>query len=246
MIWQKRKKAEQSIKKDYAKCKNVFINCSKMEDDAIEYMIQCYTSASQIKKNIKELMTIKDAATKLKNNQDAIVSSSQVKTQQRKAGLRIREKRQKNEESVTCETYITQVKEVDTYYEKSNLIGESTTIVTKTNIILKEKEQVCTSVQITKLKKNIKILVKVIIRITVLIEQYQKVLTTLTKTTLNLDSVQITTVTLPSNLDVVDSPSQTTAQSPAPSPPSLTPSPPSPTPSPPSPTPSPPSPTPVP
>merc|ERR1719369_996707 len=168
MIWQKKikriqdcntgvgsaKKAEQSIKKDYAKCKNVFINCSKMEDDAIEYMIQCYTSASQIKKNIKELMTIKDAATKLKNNQDAIVSSSQSKNSAKEAGLRIREKRQKNEESVTCETYITQVKEVDTYYEKSNLIGEGTTIVTKTNIILKEKVQVCTSVQITEVESN--------------------------------------------------------------------------------------------
>merc|ERR1711915_215883 len=80
------KKAEQSIKKDYAKCKNVFINCSKMEDDAIEYMIQCYTSASQIKKNIKELITIKDAATKLKKNQEAVVSSSQSKNSAKEAG----------------------------------------------------------------------------------------------------------------------------------------------------------------
>ena len=39
-------------------------------------MVKCYTSVSQIKSNIKELLVIKDAATKLKTNQEAVVNSS--------------------------------------------------------------------------------------------------------------------------------------------------------------------------
>ena len=64
-------------------------------------MIKCYTSAASIKANLKELLKIKDAATKLKTNQEAIVSTSQS------SGRRV--KRQKNSESVTCATYNVQV-----------------------------------------------------------------------------------------------------------------------------------------
>ena len=67
----------------------------------MEYMIKCYTSAASIKANLKELLKIKDAATKLKTNQEAIVSTSQS------SGRRV--KRQKNSESVTCATYNVQV-----------------------------------------------------------------------------------------------------------------------------------------
>ena len=96
------KNAEKSIKADHEKCKKVFINCSKLEDDAVEYMIQCYTSISQIKKNIKELLLIQDAAKKLKTNQQAVVDSSESKNAAKQSGKLSREKRQKNEKSVTC------------------------------------------------------------------------------------------------------------------------------------------------
>ena len=107
------KNAESLIKQDYNKCKQVFIDCSKFEDEAVKYMVQCYTSESQIKANIKELLVIKDAATKLKINQEAVVSSSTSKNSAKAAGKHIREKRQKNSVSVSCSTYITEVETVD-------------------------------------------------------------------------------------------------------------------------------------
>merc|ERR1712025_667410 len=68
------KNAEKMINQDHKNCKKAFIACSKYEDEAIEYMIQCYTSETQIKANIKELLVIKDAATKLKTNQEFVVN----------------------------------------------------------------------------------------------------------------------------------------------------------------------------
>ena len=97
-----------------------FINCSKEEDLAVEYMVQCYTSQSQIKANIKELMIIKDAASKLLQNQQAIVSTSQ-----RNLGNQLgskREKRMKNKNTVTCAFYITEVAAVEKLYASSSLI----------------------------------------------------------------------------------------------------------------------------
>ena len=95
------KDAEKKINDEHKACKAAFIQCSKLEDEALEYMIKCYTSAATIKANLKELLKIKDACTKLKTNQEAIVSTSTS------SGRRV--KRQKNSESVTCSTYITQV-----------------------------------------------------------------------------------------------------------------------------------------
>ena len=95
------KDAEQKINDEYKTCKAAFIACSKLEDEALEYMIKCYTSAASIKANLKELLKIKDSCTKLKTNQEAIVSTSSSSSK--------RVKRQKNAESVTCSTYITQV-----------------------------------------------------------------------------------------------------------------------------------------
>ena len=62
-------KAEKLINRDYKTCKKKFI-------EAVEYMVKCYTSASQIEHNIKELLIIKDTATKLITHQEAIVNSS--------------------------------------------------------------------------------------------------------------------------------------------------------------------------
>ena len=55
-------------------------------------MIKCYTSKTQVQKNIQELLQIKDAATKLKTAQEAVVSSS------KQANGNKRQKRQKNSE----------------------------------------------------------------------------------------------------------------------------------------------------
>merc|ERR1712106_868232 len=123
------KNAEKLLSKDYKACKQEFIKCSKYEDDAIEYMIQCYTSQTQIKANIKELLVIKDAATKLKTNQEAIVSTSDSKNSAKAAGKHNREKRQKNSVSVTCSTYIEEVETVDKVFTQTNLIGTQATIV---------------------------------------------------------------------------------------------------------------------
>ena len=184
-------------------------------------MIQCYTSQTQIKANIKELLVIKDAATKLKTNQEAIVSTSDSKNSAKAAGKHNREKRQKNSVSVTCSTYIEEVETVDKVFTQTNLIGTQATIVSQSTIIIKQTVQVCTVTQIVVIKANIQILVKVVIQINILIVQYQKVLKTLTKTTLTLESLNIVTVTLPPNLSVVDAtpvPSPTPVPAPAPAP----------------------------
>ena len=89
---------ENSIKADTRNCKAAFINCSQTEDEALEYMIKCYTSKTQVQKNIQELLQIKDAATKLKTAQEAVVSSS------KQANGNKRQKRQKNSEVVFCQT----------------------------------------------------------------------------------------------------------------------------------------------
>ena len=62
-------------------------------------MIKCYTSLTGVKANVKKLLQVQDATTKLKTNQQSIVNSSSSSG---------RVKRQKNTESVTCATYITQ------------------------------------------------------------------------------------------------------------------------------------------
>lgn len=93
------KDSEKLIKEDYQNCKQVFINCSKLEDSAVEYMINCYTSLAGVKANVKKLLQVQDATTKLKTNQQSLVNASSTG----------RVKRQKNTESVTCATYIVQV-----------------------------------------------------------------------------------------------------------------------------------------
>ena len=99
------KDAEKQFDKDYKKCKEVFQKCSKLEDEALEYMINCYTSASTIKANVVELLKIKDACTKLKTNQEAVVSTSKESK---------RQKRGKSSEVVTCSVYITEVETLNT------------------------------------------------------------------------------------------------------------------------------------
>ena len=97
------KEMEQKFNADYKNCKSVFIACSKLEDEAIEYMIKCYTSSSSVQSNIKELLYIKDASTKVKTVSTSLVSDS-----------RRRVKRQKNTEEVTCAYYITEVQLLNT------------------------------------------------------------------------------------------------------------------------------------
>ena len=98
------KDSEKLIKSDYSNCKQAFINCSKLEDAAIEFMVGCYTSITGVKANVKKLLEVQDATTKLKTNQENLVS----------ANSRRRSKRQKNTETVTCATYITQITTFET------------------------------------------------------------------------------------------------------------------------------------
>ena len=97
------KDSEKLIKSDYSNCKQAFINCSKLEDAAIEYMVGCYTSIAGVKANVKKLLQVQDATTKLKTNQESLVSTNSGRV-----------KRSKNSETVTCATYITQITTFET------------------------------------------------------------------------------------------------------------------------------------
>ena len=94
------KDAENKIKDDYKSCKAAFINCSKLEDDALEYMVKCYTSTDLIKTNLKELLQIKDSCTKLQKNLETKINTT---TSERRVI------KQKISDSITCSTYVTQV-----------------------------------------------------------------------------------------------------------------------------------------
>ena len=96
------KDSEKLIKADYNKCKQVFINCSKLEDAAIEYMVSCYTSITGVKENVKKLLQVQDATTKLKKNQENKINAS--------TSARQRVKRQ----TLTCASYITKITTIET------------------------------------------------------------------------------------------------------------------------------------
>ena len=98
------KNIERSFQDELKNCKGKFINCSKLEDEALEYMVNCYTSSSSVKSNIEELLYIKDSASKLKTSYQSLIDSQSSR----------RKKRQKNTESVTCSTFITEVEEMNT------------------------------------------------------------------------------------------------------------------------------------
>ena len=96
------KDSESLLKTDYANCKQTFINCSKLEDAAIEYMVSCYTSITGVKENVKKLLQVQDATTKLKKNQENKINAS--------TSARQRVKRQ----TQTCASYITQITTIET------------------------------------------------------------------------------------------------------------------------------------
>ena len=178
------KNIEDKFEKDFKNCKKAFINCSKLEDEALDYMIKCYTSEDTITSNLKELLQVKDSCTKLKTNQEALVTSS-------RAGWKVN--RQKNSDSVTCATYITQVTTLNavsfilicphphTFFryfqllQSSSLTGKGSTIVSQSTTLIKETVQTCSSSEVIQLQANIVTLVAVIVKVTSLVTHYQKV-----------------------------------------------------------------------
>ena len=139
-------------------------------------MVKCYTSASQITRNIKELLVIKDSATKLITHQEAVVQSSKSINTAKDVEKQNREKRQENSESVTCATYITQVKELNKVFTQSSLIGSQATIVSLTATILKQTVQPCTAAELTVVEENIQVLGAVIKKINDSIVKFQTIL----------------------------------------------------------------------
>ena len=142
----------------------------------------CYTSASTIKANVVELLKIKDACTKLKTNQEAVVSTSKESK---------RQKRGKSSEVVTCSVYITEVETLNTVkfiqiivenlklwiqvLQSSSLIGKGDTIVSQSTTIITQSVLTCSTSEITSINNNIAILTAVIVKVTTLVTQYQKV-----------------------------------------------------------------------
>merc|ERR1711962_1803161 len=198
------KNIEKALNDDYKNCKKVYINCSQTEDKALEYMINCYTSEARVKRNIKELLAMKDSANKLITNQEVIVSTSETKSGRWKRFALdsinerelSRQKRQKIEESITCATYIEEIEQVDALFALASLIGNGNSIVTQTLVIVKQTVQVCTTEQVTVIKAHIVQLQAAIVRIVQLIAVYQQVLETLTGTTVAESSLEVT-ITLP-------------------------------------------------
>ena len=182
------KDLENSIKAGTRLCKEAFINCSQTEDEALEYMVKCYTSQTQVEKNIEELLQIQHAASKLKTALEAVVSAS--------------EEANSNGTIVSCATYITEVEKVETLYLSSSLIGNGAEIVAQTTTIVQQSVTACTATQIIRCNQSIQLLTTVIVQITTVITQYQKILVTLTGST--PDTPQITTMTLPDDLGIVN------------------------------------------
>ena len=185
------KDLENSIKAGTRLCKEAFINCSQTEDEALEYMVKCYTSQTQVEKNIEELLQIQDAASKLKTALEAVVSASETANSNGQSST-----------IVSCATYITEVEKVEMLYLSSNLIGKGAEIVAQTTTIVQQSVTACTATQIIRCNQSIQLLTTVIVQITTVIIQYQKILITLTGST--PDTPQITTMTLPDDLGIVN------------------------------------------
>lgn len=98
------KDAEKKINDDFKACRAAFINCSKLEDDALEYMVKCYTSTGLIKTNLKELLQIKDSCVELQKNLEAKINTTASEQSV---------KRQRISDSITCSTYLSQVTAVN-------------------------------------------------------------------------------------------------------------------------------------
>ena len=97
------KESENLLQPDYVNCKEAFINCSKLQDTAIDYMVGCYTSITGVKTNAKKLLEVEEATTKLKTSQESLVSENSLRVV-----------KDDNSVKLTCAEYIAHTKTLQT------------------------------------------------------------------------------------------------------------------------------------
>ena len=114
---------ENSIQPSLLTCKAASRVCSKLEDEAVAFMVDCYTSSTSVKSNVLELVQIKNAAKRLVSALQRLTNSS------RSIGGR---------ESVQCSGLIASIVKVETLFSQSSLIGSGPTIVAQTQVIVSQ------------------------------------------------------------------------------------------------------------
>ena len=113
---------EKALKSPLLRCKTASSACSKLEDEAIAFLVECHTSPKSVKSNIVELMQIENAAQKLVSALEFLTNSS-VSAEF---------------EAVECTALIGSIVEIQTLFSQTSLLGSGPTIVSKTKMILSQ------------------------------------------------------------------------------------------------------------
>ena len=93
------KDIEDLFNDDYKKCKEVSSKCSKLEDAALEYMINCYTSSFSVKSILKTLIQINNAVINIRKSISSVINETR--------GMSARQN------VVSCGKYISDVTEIN-------------------------------------------------------------------------------------------------------------------------------------
>ena len=121
------KSMEKHIQSPLSTCKEASRVCSKLEDEAAAFMVDCYTSSTSVKANILELVRIEAAAKKLVSAVENLLNSS-ASSSQGFEGM----------EAVQCSGLISSIVKVQTLFSQTSLVGSGPTIVAQTQVIISQ------------------------------------------------------------------------------------------------------------
>ena len=121
------KSMEKSIQSPLSTCKEASRVCSKLEDSAAAFMVDCYTSSTSVKANMLELVQIESAAKKLIS---ALVKLTKplASSSQGFEGM----------EALQCSGLISSIVKVQTLFSQTSLVGSGPAIVAQTQVIISQ------------------------------------------------------------------------------------------------------------
>ena len=117
---------ENSIQPSLLTCKAASRVCSKLEDEAVAFMVDCYTSSTSVKGNMLELLQIESAAQQLVSALEHLTNSTASSSSY------------EGSESVECSGLIALIVKVETLFSRSSFVGSGPTIVDQTHAFVSQ------------------------------------------------------------------------------------------------------------
>ena len=117
---------EEHIQSSFSTCKEASRVCSKLEDSAAAFMVDCYTSSTSVKANMLELVQIESAAKKLISAVEKLTNSS------------ISSRGMSGREAIQCSGLISSIVKVQTLFSQTSLVGSGPAIVAQTQVIISQ------------------------------------------------------------------------------------------------------------